>query len=92
MQLYVYWYIQETTMTPFSASYSFNDGAEDEDGAEEEEKAEYEEQLAELEAEEMEEEEEEEEEEDDMEARERMRGALTDQYEEESESVNSLQV
>ena len=40
----------------------------------------------------MEEEEEEEEEEEDSEARERMRGALTDRFEEENEAVNSLQV
>ena len=66
------------------------EGEEEEGG--EEERAEYEEQLAELKAEEMEEEEEEEEEEEDSEARERMRAALTDQFEEENEAVTSLQV
>ena len=40
----------------------------------------------------MEEEEEEEEEEEDSEARERMRAALTDRFEEENEAVTSLQV
>ena len=54
--------------------------------------AEYEEQLAELEAEEMEEEEEEEEEEEDTDAKERMRTALTDQCEEETEAITTLQV
>ena len=54
--------------------------------------AEYEEQIAMLEAEEMEEEEEEEEEEEDMDARQRMKDALVEQYEEENEAVNSLQV
>ena len=45
-----------------------------------------------LEAEEMEEEEEEEEEEEDKDARQRMKDALLEQYEEENEAVNSFQV
>ena len=48
--------------------------------------------MAELEAGEMEEEEEEEEVEEDTDARERMKGALTERFEEENEAVNSLQV
>ena len=40
----------------------------------------------------MEEEEEEEEVEEDTDARERMKGALTERFEEENEAVNSLQV
>ena len=68
------------------------DEEEDEEEEGEEEQAAFEEQLEELEAEEMEEEEEEEEEEEDAEARERMKGALTERFEEENEAVNSLQV
>ncbi|CAI8010883.1 Adenylate kinase 9 [Geodia barretti] len=68
-----------------------NGDEEDEDEEGEEEQAEFEEQLAELEAGEMEEEEEEEEVEEDTDARERMKGALTERFEEENEAVNSLQ-